>query len=83
MTPLALARKLSVMEEFPPLAASLDYGCQPGPTGVWYDSQRMHWLGYLQARQERGVRDASICYRRIQNVSMLIWLADVAKVPEA
>lgn len=82
MTPLALAWRLAELPEFPPLATRLEREHWPQTKKVWYgNSQRMHWCGHLQAIHEAGQRDTAKAYGRIQNLAMLIWIADALQVP--
>lgn len=66
---------------------------EPVPLGTQgynkYDTQKAHWLGWLDPnagtgtypRSERGARDARDVYNRIVEPKMLIWLATAAGLP--
>ncbi len=57
--------------------------------GVWYRTQKEHWLGWLSqyhtpgayGRQVDRTRDARYAYNHIVNPYMLLWLIDAAGIP--
>jgi hypothetical protein len=57
-------------------------------TGVWYLTQKQHWLGWLDEYNTRGAygrkagmnRDARFAYNHIVCPPMLLWLASAAGV---
>jgi hypothetical protein len=52
-------------------------------TDVWYENQKMHWLGYLDmvyGESEGGGRDARFVYNHVVNPYMLLWLVEAAGV---
>ncbi len=58
--------------------------------GVWYRTQKEHWLGWLGEYEGPGAygrlpnkrRDARFAYNHIVNPRMLLWLIQAAKVPQ-
>lgn len=58
---------------------------------VWYETQKQHWLGWLDQYHTEGAygrdsskkRDASFAYNHIVNWQMLEWLMRAAGVDEA
>jgi hypothetical protein len=56
--------------------------------GIWYTSQKQHWLGWLReyngpgayGRKLRKKRDARYAYNHIVNYKMLLWIIDAAGV---
>lgn len=59
--------------------------------GVWYTSQKEHWLGWLSEYDGPGAydrktwrgRSAKYIYNHIQSPSMLIWLAEAIGISKA
>jgi hypothetical protein len=56
--------------------------------GVWYKTQKEHWLGWLKGYNGPGAygrkvgkkRDARYAYNHIVNYKMLLWIIDAACV---
>jgi len=56
--------------------------------GVWYRTQKEHWLGWLKeyggpgayGRKTRQKRDAQYAYNHVVNYQMLLWLVKAAGV---
>jgi hypothetical protein len=56
--------------------------------GIWYKTQKQHWLGWLKeyhgpgayGRNSRIQRDAEFAYNHIVNYKMLTWIAKAAGV---
>lgn len=81
---LALADLLAPMPHFPEAVRRLDrWG--PGQ----YHSQKAHWIGWLMSQPTTGSgaytrrepnHSGRVCYNRILNPGMLIWLATVLGV---
>jgi len=53
--------------------------------GIWYTTQKQHWLGWLREDNGPGAygrtncrRDAKFVYNHIVNPYMLLWLMDAA-----
>lgn len=63
----------------------------PAVTGVWYWTQKEHWLGWLGQYHKRGPygrtpdprRDARYAYNHIVNHQMLLWLIKAAGLPQS
>ena len=56
--------------------------------GIWYKTQKQHWLGWLgeyhgpgaYGRTGAGKHDAQFAYNHIVCVQMLLWIIEAAKV---
>lgn len=59
--------------------------------GIWYRTQKEHWLGWLSeyhgpgayGRSTKVRRDAAFAYNHVVNWKMLLWLIDAAGVERA
>jgi len=59
--------------------------------GVWYRTQKEHWLGWLweydgprtYGRKVTGGRDARFAYNHVVNPQMLFWLVESSGVDSA
>jgi len=59
--------------------------------GIWYRTQKEHWLGWLSEYNTQGAygripgknRDAKYAYNHIANAKMLLWLIGAAGVDPA
>jgi hypothetical protein len=92
MTPRLLSRKISKLRVRSPITASywrelVARGIWDDQ-GVWYTSQKEHWLGWLSEydgpgaydRKSRTGRSAEFAYNHIGCPPMLLWLAEAAGV---
>ena len=78
MTIAMLARKIRGLPSDSPIE-------QPG---IWYRTQKEHWLGWLSeyhgpgayGRSTKSRRDAAFAYNHIVEPKMLLWLIDAAGV---
>jgi hypothetical protein len=92
MTPRSLLRKIKKLRVKAPITAS--YGRAliargvSTDEGVWYASQKEHWLGWLSEYDGPGAygrkswkgRSAEFAYNHIGCPPMLLWLAEAAGV---
>ncbi len=84
MTPKGLARKITKLR--PTLVIRGVWRSE----GVWYKSQKEHWLGWLSEydgpgaydRKTRQGRSARFVYNHINCPPMLLWLAEAVGVPK-
>lgn len=75
----SIAAFIKAIEQLPP-------GKPVSEPGVWYRTQKEHWLGWLNeyqgpsfyGRLPRTKRSARLAYSRIVNPQMLVWLIDAA-----
>ncbi len=90
VTPQWLRRKIQRLPEAAPIATQFEatiLARNDRKKDVWYNSQKEHWLGWLDhydgpgyyARKTWDVTPEQV-YNRIVNPSMLIWLAEAAGV---
>jgi len=95
MTPKGLARKITKLRATRPITAGYERtlvirGVWKSE-GVWYKSQKEHWLGWLSEydgpgaydRKTRRGRSAQFVYNHINCPPMLLWLAEAVAVPKA
>jgi hypothetical protein len=92
MTPRVLARKIKELRVTAPITATYEHALITrgiwNDEGVWYSSQKEHWLGWLReydgpgayGRQVWTGRSAEYVYGRIGCPPMLLWLAEAAGV---
>ena len=95
MTPKALRSKISTLKVAAPLTESYSRVLIEREiwtdAGVWYSSQKEHWLGWLAeydgpgayGRKTHGGRTAEFVYNHINCPPMLLWLAEAAGVPKS
>ncbi len=95
LTPIGLARKIKALLATRPITASYKRALVVrriwSSEGVWYKSQKEHWLGWLSEyngpgaydrKTQRG-RSAQFVYNHINCPPMVLWLAEAAGVPKA
>lgn len=92
MTPKALMRKIERLRAKAPIAASYERAliacCVWSNEGVWYTTQKQHWLGWLSQYDGPGAynrktwsgRSAEFVYNHINCPPMLLWLAEAVGV---
>ena len=92
MTPKSLHRKISKLRVKAPITASYGRALVArgvwDDKGVWYTSQKEHWLGWLSEYDGPGAynrkswkgRSAEFVYNHIGCPPMLLWLAEAAGV---
>jgi hypothetical protein len=92
MTPQQLKRKISRFPSSSPVTdrfeASLTKRGEWTREGVWYASQKQHWMGWLSEYEGPGAygrkggkgRTAEYAYNHIVCPPMLLWLAEAAGV---
>ena len=95
MTPRSLSRKIRKFRARVPITASYECALAAhgiwNDEGVWYTSQKEHWLGWLSeydgpgayGRKKRTGRSAQFAYNHIGCPPMLLWLAEAAGVSKA
>src|SRR5450755_1981595 len=87
MTPRGLARKIKSLQATRPITASYERTLEIRGIwkfeGVWYRSQKEHWLGWLSEYDGPGAygrtnsnRSAEFTYNHINCAQMLFWLAE-------
>jgi hypothetical protein len=92
MTPRALSRKINGLQVRAPITASCARALVESGVwsdeGVWYKTQKEHWLGWLSeydgpgaySRKSWSGRSAEYVYNHINCPPMLLWLAEAAGV---
>lgn len=92
MTPRALSRKISRLRVKAPVTASYAHALIElgiwSDEGVWYRTQKEHWLGWLSEYDSPGAygrktvagRSAEFVYNHINCPPMVLWLAEAAGV---
>ena len=92
MTPLILRRKILPLRSKLPITAAFERALTKRGTwtneGVWYTSQKQHWIGWLgeyngpgfYGRKATAGRSAEFVYRHVVCPPMLIWLAEATGV---
>lgn len=92
MTPRSLLRKIEKLRVKAPITASYGRALIARGVwtdeGVWYASQKEHWLGWLSEYDGPGAygrkswkgRSAEFVYNHIGCPPMLLWLAEAASV---
>jgi hypothetical protein len=95
MTPRGLARKIKILQAARPITASYERTLEIRgiwkSEGVWYRSQKEHWLGWLSeydgpgayGRKTQRGRSARFVYNHINCPPMLLWLAEATGVRRA
>jgi hypothetical protein len=93
MTPTGLARKILKFAAHPSVTSSLERALRAGATWdskeeVWYESQKEHWLGWLNEYSGPGYygrknskRSAEFVYNHINCSPMVLWLGEASGVP--
>lgn len=94
MTPKELKKKIGRLRIVAPVTESYSRALEArdiwSSEGVWYESQKEHWLGWLEeydgpgfyGRKTHGGRTAEFVYNHINCPPMLLWLAEAAGVPK-
>src|SRR6266404_5363261 len=94
MTPQELRRKIKGFEATPPVTLSFERALTKQGTwsaeGVWYRSQKEHWLGWLSeydgpgayGRKTSVVRSAEFAYNHVVCPPMVLWLGEASGVPK-
>jgi hypothetical protein len=94
MTPKGLARKIGRLRVEAPVTASYQRTLIArgvwDDRGVWYTSQKEHWIGWLLQYDGPGAynrkrwkgRSAEFAYNHVRCPPMLLWLAEAAGVPK-
>ena len=92
MTPQALRRKIKGFEATPPVTLSFEKALTKQGTwsteGVWYRSQKEHWLGWLAeydgpgayGRKTTVTRSAEFAYNHVVCPPMVLWLGEASGV---
>jgi hypothetical protein len=92
MTPKALSRKIAQLRIKAPITASYERALVArgiwSSEGVWYTTQKEHWIGWLSQYDSPGAynrktlsgRSAEFVYNHINCPPMLLWLAEAAGV---
>jgi hypothetical protein len=95
MTPKLLSRKIKKLKAKPPITTgyerALAFRGVWNNGGVWYTSQKEHWLGWLSeydgpgaySRKKWKGRSAEFVYNHIGCPPMVLWLAEAAGVSKA
>ena len=93
MTPLGLARRIVKLKAQVPVTAAFEQALTIrkdwSRDGVWYASQKEHWLGWLSEYDDPGYygretatrRSAEFAYNHIVCPPMVLWLGEAAGVP--
>jgi hypothetical protein len=94
MTPKGFARKIGKLRGTAPITASYERALIARGIwdnhGVWYTSQKEHWIGWLSQYDGPGAynrktwkgRSAEFAYNHVRCPPMLLWLAEMAGVPK-
>jgi hypothetical protein len=93
MIPSLLIRKIRNFPERPPFTT--DFECilqirrRWSRTGVWYGSQKQHWLGWLREYYSEGAYNrktfdhgAEFAYNHLLCPPMVLWLAEASGIPK-
>lgn len=92
MTPQTLRRKIASLQAKPPITTSFEAALAKQGTwstdGVWYQSQKEHWLGWLAeyngpgfyGRKTESGRSAEFAYNHIVCPPMVLWLGEASGV---
>jgi hypothetical protein len=92
MTPRSLARKIRRLRVGAPITASYELALMAhgvwSNEGVWYTTQKEHWLGWLSEYDSPGAygrktvsgRSAEFVYNHINCPPMLLWLVEAVGV---
>jgi hypothetical protein len=88
VTPKSLFRKIKGLEVGAPITAGYERALMTrgvwSNQGVWYITQKQHWLGWLSeyayGRKTRSGRSTEFVYSHINCPPMLLWLAEAAGV---
>ncbi len=92
MTPHALRRKIKGFEATPPVTLSFERELTKQGTwraeGVWYRSQKEHWLGWLSeydgpgayGRKTTVTRSAEFAYNHVGCLPMVLWLGEASGI---
>ena len=91
MTPGGLARRIRNFDAQPPVTASfqreLKVRKEWNTNGVWYSSQKEHWLGWLSEydgpgfyNRQSGKRSAEFVYNHINCAPMVLWLGEASGI---
>jgi hypothetical protein len=94
MTPLGLARKIRKLRPTPPITLQLERAMKArgrwNTRGVWYQTQKEHWLGWLSEydgpgyyRRKNHQRSAEFVYNHINCAPMVLWIGEASGVPDA
>lgn len=93
MSPRELRRKIQKLKAQPPITKAFERALDRQGTwsekGVWYKSQKEHWLGWLSeydgpgyyGRDTKRRRSAEFAYNHIVCPPMVLWLGEAAGVP--
>lgn len=92
MTPRELRRKIKDFEASPPITLRFEKALTKQGTwsaeGVWYRSQKEHWLGWLSEYEGPGaygrktsvIRSAEFAYNHVVCPPMVLWLGEASGV---
>lgn len=94
MTPNQLAAKIRNLRESVPITAEFERVLTKrgvwNTNGVWYTSQKEHWLGWLKGYKGPGYynrkdchRTAEFVYNHINCSPMVLWLGEASRVTKA
>jgi hypothetical protein len=93
VSPTDLARKIQTYRVTQPITAGYQRALERegiwSAEGVWYKSQKEHWLGWLSEyngagaynRKTRHGRSAEFVYNHINCPPMLLWLTEAVGIP--
>jgi hypothetical protein len=95
MTPRGLRRKIKLLKKRLPITTAFERALTKqgiwSADGVWYKSQKEHWLGWLSEydgpgfynRKVNGDRSAEYSYNHIVCPPMVLWLAEASGVEKS
>jgi hypothetical protein len=95
MTPQALRRKIKGFEATPPVTLGFERALTKqgawSAEGVWYRSQKEHWLGWLSeydgpgayGRKMSVIRSAEFAYNHVVCPPMVLWLGEASGVKKS
>jgi len=91
MTPRGLSRRIRNCPAQPPVTTSFERALmarrQWNAKGVWYKSQKEHWLGWLSEydgpgfyNRQNAKRSAQFVYNHINCAPMVLWLGEASGI---
>jgi hypothetical protein len=89
MTPNRLAAKIRNLPARVPMTNEFERVLNRRGTwdssGVWYSSQKQHWLGWLSeySGRKKSHRSAAFVYNHIVCPPMVLWLGEASGIPQA
>lgn len=93
MSPHTLSRTIRTFPERPPFTTDFESVLHVRGTwtrtGVWYGSQREHWIGWLRGyhgpgayRRKKWNGDAEFAYNHLLCPPMVLWLGEACGIPK-